>query len=268
MKNKSPYLDSQMAEFYAKASARHQFERPAEDLVNWLKIGEGEKILDVGSGSGAVASAAWHAVGSSGLVVALDGSIEMLKRQQGNVGIRTVATAPDVPFVDDVFHAATAGFVLSHFQDYPAALAQIIRVLRPSGRLGATAWASGTPPVSEVWKTTMERFVNLKAVQEDFDRVIPYDELFSDSTHIVEAFQTAGFLDVKTDTNEYLISIDPQDYVATKIGSIEGTIVRTNLNEEVWKQFLNELLCRLQKQFLDRIEYTRNVHFVSGRKSV
>src|SRR5688572_1383615 len=98
MKNKSPYLDSRMAEFYAKASARYQFERPAEDLVKWLKIANGERILDIGSGSGAVASAARKIVGPSGLVVALDASIEMLK-QQRDVRTRSVACAPDLPFV-------------------------------------------------------------------------------------------------------------------------------------------------------------------------
>jgi ubiquinone/menaquinone biosynthesis C-methylase UbiE len=266
MKKKSPYLDSQMAEFYSKASARHQFERPAKDLVKWLNITKGEKILDIGSGSGTVASAAWRAVGPSGLVVALDSSIEMLKRQQDNARIRTVACAPDVPFVDDVFDVVTAGFVLTHIADYATALIQIIRVLRPMGRIGVTTWESGTPRVSEVWKSTVQRFVNMKAVQEEFARIIPWDEFFSDQGNVAEAFRITGCVDLKTDTKEYLISIDPQDYVATKVGSIEGTIVRNNLKEEGWKQFLNELLSNLKEQFPDRIEYTRNVHFVSGRK--
>lgn len=265
MKTKSPYLDSQMAEYYAKASARHQFKRPAEDLVKWSKIARGERILDIGSGSGTVASAAWQAVGSSGLVVALDGSIEMLKRQQGNAR-RTVACAPDMPFLDHVFDAVTAGFVITHIPDYATALAQILRMLRPQGRLSATAWGSGTPRVSEIWKSVMEQFVKIKAVQEEFARIIPWDELFSDSMHLAEAFKTAGFMDVETETKEYFISIQPQEYVATKIGSIEGTIVRNFLQEKRWKEFLKHLLFSLQEQYPDRIKYTRHVHFVSGRK--
>jgi ubiquinone/menaquinone biosynthesis C-methylase UbiE len=262
---KSPYQDSQMAEFYAKASARHQFERPAEDLVKWLKIAHGETILDIGSGTGTVASAAWRAVGSSGMVVALDSSIEMLKQQE-SVRMRTVARVPGMPFVDDFFDVVSGGFVLSHIADFSTALAQINRVLRPMGRFGVTAWGSGTPRVSEVWKSAMERFVNIKVVQEEFARIIPWDELFSESIPITEAFRSAGFADVKTGTKQYLISIEPQEYIATKIGSIEGTIVRDTLQEEGWKEFLNQLLCDLREQFPDGIEYTRDVHFVSGWK--
>jgi ubiquinone/menaquinone biosynthesis C-methylase UbiE len=263
---KSPYLNSQMAEFYAKASARHQFERPAEDLVKWLQITHGERILDIGSGSGTVASAASRAVGSSGIVVALDSSMEMLKQQRQSGQRRTVAWVPRLPFVDDVFDVVSAGFVLSHIADYAMALSQINRVLRPMGRFGVTAWVSGTPRVSEVWKSVMQRFVNLRVVQEEFARIIPRDELFSESIPITEAFKAAGFTDVKAETKEYLISIGPQEYVAMKIGSIEGTIVRDTLQKEGWEEFLNQLLRDLQEQFPDGIEYTRKVHFVSGRK--
>ncbi len=255
-----------MAEFYAKASARYQFERPAEDLVKWLKIAKGERILDIGSGTGTVAFAARRAVGPSGLVVGLDGSIEMLKRQHIDNRISTVAWIPDLPFVNDVFDAVSAGFVLSHFADYAAALRQINRVLQPQGRLGVTAWGSGTPRVSEVWKSAMERFVNIKVVQQEFARIIPWDELFSESIPVSEAFKTAGFIDVKAETKEYLISIEPHQYVAMKTGSIEGTIVRNNLNEEGWKEFLKHLNFILLEQFPGGIEYTRKVHFISGRK--
>jgi ubiquinone/menaquinone biosynthesis C-methylase UbiE len=266
MKIKSPYLDSQMAEYYANASARHQFKRPAEDLVKWLKITKGEKTLDIGSGTGTVATAAWRAVSSSGFVVSLDSSIEMLKQQQGDDRQRTVGCAPELPFLNGVFDAVTVGFVLTHIPDYAAALLQIVRVLRPQGRLGATAWGSGTPRVSEVWKNVMEQFVNIKTVQEEFARIIPWDELFSERMHLAEAFTTAGFIDVETETNEYLISMQPQEYIATKIGSIEGTIVRNSLQENGWLQFLKQLLFSLEEQFPDGIQYTRNVHFVSGRK--
>jgi len=266
MRTKSPYLDSQMAEFYAKASARHYFERPAEDLVKLLQITKGEKILDIGSGSGTVASAASRAVGSSGMVVALDSSIEMLKQQLKSGHPRLVACVPGLPLVDDVFDVVSAGFVLSHILDYEALLSQINRVLHPMGRIGVTAWVRGTPPVSEVWKSVMDRFVNSKVVQEAFARIVPWDELFSESIHIEETLKLAGFADVKTETKQYPISIAPQEYVDTKIGGIEGIIVRDSLKEEDWKEFLNQLLCGLQEQFPNAIEYTCKVNFISGRK--
>jgi ubiquinone/menaquinone biosynthesis C-methylase UbiE len=266
MATKSPYSDPQMAEFYAKASAKYQFQLPAEDLVTWLKIQSGERVLDIGSGTGAVASAASRVVGLSGIVVALDGSIEMLRQQPQSAQRRIAACVPGLPFAEEAFDAVSASFVLSHIRDYPTALAQIHRVLQPAGRFGVTAWALGTPRVSEVWKSVTERFVNMKAVQEEFARIIPWDEFFSQSIHMEEALNSAGFVDVRSGTKEYQITITPQEYIATKIGSIEGTIVRDSLEEKEWNEFLSQLLVVLQKEFPGRIEYSRNVNFTLGRK--
>ena len=51
--------------YNAEASARHQFERPAQDLVSLLNISNAEMILDVGSGTGMVASAVSRSIGPS-----------------------------------------------------------------------------------------------------------------------------------------------------------------------------------------------------------
>ena len=264
---RTAYADRTMARYYAEASARHQFERPAQDLVSLLNISNAEMILDVGSGTGMVASAVSRSIGPSALVVAVDSSMEMLKQQQAHERVkRIMAVAPNLPFQDQVFDCVLAGFVITHIRDYAAALGEITRILKPAGLLGITAWGSGTPRVSEVWKNTIQRYVNIETVQEEFSRVIPWDEFFSNRDQLAGALETAGFVDVKSATKSYLISLDSHQYVSTKIGSIEGTIVRDSLQEERWKEFLNDLLLILQAEFPDKIEYTRTVHFVSGRR--
>jgi ubiquinone/menaquinone biosynthesis C-methylase UbiE len=190
----------------------------------------------------------------------------MLKRQQGN-SRRAIARAPVLPFMDDTFDVVTAGFVLTHIPDFGAALVQMHRVLkRRGGRLGTTVWAGGTTPVSEIWRNAIERFVNTKVIQEEFARIIPWDELLSECAAVEKALERAGFVQIEANTNQYFLSIQHQDFIATKIGSIEGTIVREHLSEEAWNQFLKDLLIRLQRAFPDRIEYTREVHFISGQK--
>jgi ubiquinone/menaquinone biosynthesis C-methylase UbiE len=263
-RKKTPYMDFMMARYYAEASAKHQFVRPAQDLVAWLEISETDRILDIGSGTGMIASAVAR---MSASVVAIDSSIEMLRQQKPNDRIaKVLADAPQLPFEDQVFDRAAAGFVISHIPDYASALREVLRVLRHKGTFGATAWGSGTPRVSEVWKSTIQEFVNIKPVQEEFARIIPWDEFFAEREKMEHAFHTAGFVNLKSSTNDYLISVDWHQYISTKIGSIEGTIVREALKDEGWKRFLDALLSRLQEEFPNRIEFTRPVHFVSGKK--
>jgi len=157
MREKStPYSDPTLAEYYAKASAKYQFHQPAHDLVAHLKISPGQRILDVGSGSGLIASGASLVTGSSGFVCALDGSIEMLKQQKTNGVIRVVANAQDLPFENDTFDRVAAGFVITHLPDHSQGLSEWTRVLRPNGFLAATVWQTGAIKVSEVWKNIVK----------------------------------------------------------------------------------------------------------------
>jgi SAM-dependent methyltransferase len=99
----------------------------------------GRLVLDVGSGTGAVAEAA-EAVCAR--VVATDRSYEMVAFPAG----RWPAVAADVvtlPFRDGAFDAALAGFVLNHLAP-AAALDEMVRVVRPGGMVLASTWAGGS----------------------------------------------------------------------------------------------------------------------------
>jgi ubiquinone/menaquinone biosynthesis C-methylase UbiE len=264
--SKSPYRDPQMARYYADASAPYQFDQPARDLVKFLQISPGHKILDIGSGTGLIAAAASDLCTISGYVLALDGSLEMLKRQPENRVIHIVASAQDLPFDDEIFDRTTAGFVITHLSDYSKGLSEWTRVLRSGGILAASAWEVGATTVSDIWKSTVKQFVELTIVEEAFARVIPWDEFFSVRANLTKTFEKAGLINVKSETKSYLFVMDFRQYIDSKMGSVEGTIVRNHLDEKTWKQFLEKLAHNLQNEFPQRIEYRRNVHFASGQK--
>jgi len=91
------------------------FVRPARDLVPMMPVRVGDRVLDVGSGTGAFATAAAKAAGPSSLVVAVDRAAAMVQAADPRNGARRiVGEAPGLPFTEDTFDAVGACFVLPH----------------------------------------------------------------------------------------------------------------------------------------------------------
>ena len=106
-------------------------------------VGDGDgPILDVATGTGDLA---FEILGRRpGVeVVGLDPSVEMLERarlkaERRRLGDRfetAVGVAESLPFADDRFTAATIAFGLRNVSDRTAALAEMLRVIAPGGRL-------------------------------------------------------------------------------------------------------------------------------------
>jgi ubiquinone/menaquinone biosynthesis C-methylase UbiE len=113
----------------------------ADDLIAAVEPCIGDKVLDLGTGTGLVASLAAAAVASSGLVVGIDPSRGMLGRIAPTSGFVTLAgMAPGLPFPDAVFDRVVANLVISHLPDLSAGL----RDRQCGGRPVAT---SATPTV-------------------------------------------------------------------------------------------------------------------------
>ena len=106
-----------------------------------LALGSGQRALDVGCGRGEVACQMAARVGSSGQVVGVDASEAMLAdaRQRARVAGVEVdfrlgdALALDEP--DGSFDAVRAERVVQWIPDGEAAVAELVRILRPGGRL-------------------------------------------------------------------------------------------------------------------------------------
>jgi demethylmenaquinone methyltransferase/2-methoxy-6-polyprenyl-1,4-benzoquinol methylase len=115
-------------------------------LVSCVPAGPGDTVLDLATGTGAVALELVRQKGCS--VVGVDQSPEMLaeaRRRIGTARVRLVeASAEELPFEDESFDGLTAAYLLRYLGDLPAGLRGLARVLRP----GATASLLdfGVPP--------------------------------------------------------------------------------------------------------------------------
>lgn len=98
----------------------------------------GDRVLDVATGTGDVAFAI-RAAGARH-VVGLDFSPEMIAAAQAKARDRhadidfLIGDAMALPFASNTFDACTVSFGLRNMPDYPAAIAEMTRVLRPGGR--------------------------------------------------------------------------------------------------------------------------------------
>jgi len=122
------------------------------DLVSRAQLREGERVLDVGTGRGAVLFAASEAVGPSGRAVGIDLSSRMAELTQADAkarGLENVtalqgdAEQPD--FADASFDAVLAGLVIFFLPDARAAVNRYRALLTPHGRLGFTTFGAQDP---------------------------------------------------------------------------------------------------------------------------
>ena len=100
-----------------------------------LDLRPGQRVLDLAAGT-ATSSAGLARSGAD--VVGCDFSLGMLQvgRRAGHEGVELVAgDALSLPFADDSFDAVTISFGLRNTADVDRALAEMLRVTRPGGRL-------------------------------------------------------------------------------------------------------------------------------------
>ena len=141
------------------AGLHHRWRERAVDLAG---VGPGTRALDVATGTGDLAIALARRGG--GDVVGSDFSEGMLERARARAtrcaGSRANALALTYP--DDAFDAATVGFGARNFSDLDRGLREMVRVVRPGGRVVVLEITTPTkPPLSTFFSLWFDRIVPL-----------------------------------------------------------------------------------------------------------
>ena len=114
----------------------------------------GQSALDVAGGTGDLGIGMARQVGKAGRVVLSDINAAMLERGRDrciDAGVTrqvscSLANAECLPFADNSFNCVTIGFGLRNVTDKPAALASMLRVLKPGGQLLVLEFSKPTAP--------------------------------------------------------------------------------------------------------------------------
>jgi arsenite methyltransferase len=106
------------------------------------RINPGEKILDIGCGAGVETILAAMMTGETGRAVGVDMVPEMLEKAQANLELTQLknvsfekASGENLPFPENSFHVVISNGVINLIPDKEATLTEILRVLKPGGRL-------------------------------------------------------------------------------------------------------------------------------------
>lgn len=163
----------------------------APAFTDFARVADGDRVLDVGCGPGALARELVGRLGSAS-VSAVDPSEGFVTAARDRLpGVRVErAVAESLPFEDRSFDAALAQLVVHFMADPVAGLREMRRVTKPSGVVAACVWdhAGGHGPLGVFWGAA-------RALDVDVD-----DESSRAGTrrgHLAELFEAAGLREIE-----------------------------------------------------------------------
>ena len=138
----------------------------------------GEKILDLAGGTGDLAAKFSKLVGADGQIVLADINAAMLQvgrerlLDKGIIVNTTQVNAECLPFADNTFDLITIAFGLRNVTDKDVALASMLRVLKPGGRLLVLEFSElKVPPLKPLYDLYSFKLLPLigKVIAKDAD---------------------------------------------------------------------------------------------------
>ncbi len=158
-------------------------------IAEALRLQNGERVIDIGTGPGFVACEMADAVGRAGEVLGIDGSEAMLQlarqrcAEKPQVQFKT-GDATQLPVPAASFDVAVSIQVYEYVRNVDAALAEMHRVLRPGGRAAimSTDWKS------IVWSAMDES--RMQRVLAAWEEHCAYTDL---PRHLRQKLVSAGF---------------------------------------------------------------------------
>ena len=240
------------------------------DLVTVAGVLPGERVLDIGTGTGVVAEAARQGAGDDTLVVGVDASLSMLlEARRARPSLRLAAAQViDLPFRDARFDVVTAAFVLTHFTKYDTALHDILRVLTRGGRLAVSVWGEREDEFQRTWREQVEQVATKELLRGAMARAMPWEDRFRDPKRLEETLREAGLRPVRVERRQYRFEMSLEDYVISREVAASGRFLRDMLGPRMWDSFRDRVRALFRERFPDPLVDFRDVLLAVGTKPV
>ena len=185
-------------------------------MIDRLELADDHHHLDIASGTGEPGLTIARLV-PRGRVVLTDLSPEMLDvaaRRATAQGITNIETRPcsadDLPFDDATFDSVSVRFGFMFFPDMPAATAELVRVLKPGGRLCASVWVK---PEANPWTSIAMQAIATETALPAPDPDAPNMYRCAAPGQVSALYEAAGLRDVaEWDVDVELVTRSGDEY--------------------------------------------------------
>lgn len=224
----------------------------ADAVLRTAHLSPGEKVLDIGCGTGATTRRAATAVGIGGAVTGLDISATMLRgaatipSPEGGGRISWLeADAQTCPFTEGAFDVILSRMGVMFFDDPEAAFANLRKAVRPGGRFAAICWRG--PADSPSFRVMIQALEAVLGPGPKADPYAPGPMAFADETRVIGLMEAAGW---KAKAKRVPLELSPGTLsdllaIANRIGPIESAIRSGTLTPETAKEVNRELSERM-----------------------
>ena len=206
-----------------------------EQLLAAASAQPGERVLDIGCGTGVTTVPYAQAVGPSGHVTGADISRPMLdaaRRRVEEAGLKNVelvlADAQVHAFTPDSYDLLTSRLGVMFFADPNAAFRNLIRALRPGGRLVMAVWA--TIDENPHWKIPFEIAVRHLGPPGPQPPHAPGPHVFGERDYLRGILEGAGFGAIAIEARPFHVRVDTPEAAAEH--AIQASFLQRLLDEK------------------------------------
>ncbi len=225
--------------------------RNAEMLTQLLAAARtqpGERVLDVGCGTGVTTEPYAVAVGPRGQVTGVDISRPMLDAARQRIAARGLANvsleladAQVHPFPPGSFDLLTSRMGVMFFADPVAAFRNLIGALRPGGRLCMAVWA--TIAENTHWRIPYEIAVRRLGAPAPQSPHSPGPFAYSDRDYLRGILSAAGFADIAIEPREFHVFGETVASLAEHVamfGAVQRLMDEKQADEETRQAIVKE----------------------------
>jgi ubiquinone/menaquinone biosynthesis C-methylase UbiE len=255
-----------------RETIRVMFAPVTEALVAGASVGSGHTVLDIATGPGEPALTIASMVGE-GQVWGIDPAPEMVeaaRREATRLGLGNarfeVGFADQLPFANDTFDAVVSRFGAMFFPSPTDAVREILRVLKPTGKLALAVWGSvERNPFFYALDRVLERYIETPPPAPD----APNAFRFSRPGELLEVLNEAGVANASERVLSFQIEapISAEDFWAVRSEMSEKLRARVAALGDRLPQVRQEAIEAFQEYAKgDGMSFASDVLIVSGSK--